>query len=484
MSAVLDQPVTSLDGPPMREAALLPYQRAWIEDESKVAIFEKSRRIGADWCEALRAVRERITGTRTCDYWYSSADEAAAAEFMIYVKMWARDVYGAVLNIIEGVEVFDDSEIKVMSVTFPEVGGRCPRISAMTSSPNSFRSKGGDVCLSEFAHHKFARDAWKAATPVTTWGGRLRVISTHNGEDSVFNQLLGQVRRRDAGEGRPGDLRASIHRVTIEDAIDDGLVERINAVHGLNQSRDEFREDCRSQCLDDSDYDEEFNCKPNSDEDSYFPRSLTRPCVHHQAPLPTENLSVFLTNILRHGEDADALYAGVDIGRRKDLFVIWVYARTGAMRRTAGILIYDRQKFSAMKSAIFAMMDLTTKSGARVQRICIDETGIGMNLAEDTVDRYRSRAEGITFTPAIKVQLFTTAHTAVEDRTCDLPDDPIVLADLACVRKVTVAGNIRFDLENTDFGHCDRAVAWTLALIADEKKKTPSYGFVKLEDRR
>jgi phage FluMu gp28-like protein len=42
----------------MSEDVLLPYQKAWIADESKVKVWEKSRRIGASYAEALASVLE------------------------------------------------------------------------------------------------------------------------------------------------------------------------------------------------------------------------------------------------------------------------------------------------------------------------------------------------------------------------------------------------------------------------------------------
>lgn len=465
------------------DLVLLPYQVRWVEDESDVAIWEKSRQIGADWCEAFRAVRERMRGDRSLDYWYTSADESAAVEFMNYVRTFVREVYGLVLSVVVETAWEEGIEIKVMSVTLPEIDGRAPRITAMTSSPSALRGKRGDVTISELAFHKNASELWAAAVPVTTWGGRLRVLSSHSEESSLFNGLLEQARRVERGEGRKSDLAATIHRTTLDDAIADGLCERINAISGRSQSRQDFRDGLQSKCADDDRFDREYCCKPGKEKDSYFPREFTRPCVYPKAPLPTDNIERFIADVLAHGAEADCLLAGVDVGRRRDRFVTWCYAKRGAMRRTAGVLVLDNQPFSTMESGLYKLMDLVTRSGAKVRRVCIDETGIGMQLAERAVQRYRTRAEAVTFTNPHKVEMFTGAHIAVQDRTCDLPDDPIVLADLAGIRKYTVAGNERFDADTTDLGHCDRAVAWALALMADDRKGGEAR-FVKVEDRR
>ena len=36
---------------------LLPYQQRWVLDESTVSVWEKSRRIGASYAEALKSAR-------------------------------------------------------------------------------------------------------------------------------------------------------------------------------------------------------------------------------------------------------------------------------------------------------------------------------------------------------------------------------------------------------------------------------------------
>jgi phage FluMu gp28-like protein len=42
----------------MTDDILLPYQKRWIEDAAAVKVWEKSRRIGASYVEALASVLE------------------------------------------------------------------------------------------------------------------------------------------------------------------------------------------------------------------------------------------------------------------------------------------------------------------------------------------------------------------------------------------------------------------------------------------
>ena len=92
----------------------------------------------------------------------------------------------------------------------------------MTSAPRAFRSRGrpGDLgIVDEAAFVDDLDEVLKAALAFLTWGGRLRLISTHNGEASPFNLLL-----RDVRDGRqPG----SVHTIPFRQAIDDGLTRRV-----------------------------------------------------------------------------------------------------------------------------------------------------------------------------------------------------------------------------------------------------------------
>lgn len=465
--------------PARTEAAFLGYQARWIHDESPVAMWEKSRRIGADWTEALRAVRERMSGVRNVDYWYSSADESAAVEFMQYVRRWAVELYGQVLELIDDTEAFEGRDVRVMSVTLPEVNGRRPRITAMASSPKAFRSKGGDVCISEMAFHTHAEQLWKAAAPVTMWGGRIRVISTHHGVGSLFNRLLTQANRRlnpeTHGQPRATDLAASVHRVTIYDAINDGLVERINAVTGQHLTREEFLALERSKCGDELVWREEYECVPSEEAESYFPFDLLRQVASEPGAIVTRESAelVRLTQLAAAADEkrgipaADAVYAGSDVGRRSDLFTVWVLVQRGGMRRTAAVYGAQDMPFDQMEAVLCALMDT-----GLVRRMAIDATGLGMQLAERMQQRYRNRIEPVTVTATVKEDLVTTARRDMEERTVTLPDDIAILGEYnGFKRTVTSAGNVRYAADANGEGHADHAFAGMLALHAAKRRR-------------
>ena len=66
----------------------LPYQMRWLNDNSKVKIWEKSRRIGATYVQSYEDVRDCVKRIVPA-VWFSSADESAAREYIDYCKQWA-----------------------------------------------------------------------------------------------------------------------------------------------------------------------------------------------------------------------------------------------------------------------------------------------------------------------------------------------------------------------------------------------------------
>lgn len=458
-------------GKSLAELLLLPYQVRWIRDRSKLALIEKSRRVGIDYAEAYGVTESRITGARCDDYWYSSADETAAREFMEYIRLCAESFQSAAIEFDEQTEVFDSQDITVFRAIFPKVeapNGKLvrPKVQALTSNPRTFRSKGGDVGLSEFAFHEQPGEMWKAASPATMWGGQIRVISTHNGALSKFNSFIEMGRRVEAGEARPKDMPWSLHRVTLDDAIADGLVELINAVKGTTYTREAFRAEVRDTCSTEDEFNEEYLCIPNEQEGSLLPYELMRPCVRQRAPMPTEQVSEFLANIAERAEGCSAIFAGCDIGRTVDRFVLWAIGKVGGAFRLLGVLVWQGRSFAEMQFAGDALMRAHF-GDVRVRRLCVDATGLGMQLGETWETAFKSRVEAIQITPNVKDEIFPLLRRHIDERTTELPECSETLADHTSIRKtVTAAGKVRFAADQEQHGHADRATAHAMALHA------------------
>ncbi|QIP33232.1 hypothetical protein HAV35_13745 [Deinococcus radiodurans] len=121
----------------------LAYQVAWLNDDSRLKIAEKSRRIGWTYTQAYEDVRDAAK-EGGMDVWFSSADLTAAREYIRYVQMWARILNVVATDLGEVVlEGSGESAIKAFVVAF--ANGK--RITALSSNPKGFRSKGARSCL-------------------------------------------------------------------------------------------------------------------------------------------------------------------------------------------------------------------------------------------------------------------------------------------------------------------------------------------------
>lgn len=419
----------------------LPYQVQWINDGSRTAIAEKSRRVGFTYAESYRSVERRVRlGTH---HYFASRDLESAKLFLDDCKTFVR-VLGVVAEDL-GEQVIDsEKDLKAFVLQFANGA----RIMALSSNPDVFRSKGGDITLDEFAFHKSPSLVLKAANAsAKIWGHQIRIISTHNGETHLFNRLI-----LDCRQGKhPG---WGLHRVTLADAVAQGLVEKIQKLSGPDEiKRADFLEDVRSDCVTPVEWAEEYCCQPSAESGSLLSYDLLGGCER-----PAESLR--LATSPEQLEADGSYYAGFDVGRKHDLSVLWVLAKLGDVYETRMLRELSRENFTAQEGLINVLM-----ANRAVKRICIDETGIGMMLAERAVQRWGSRAEAVTFTQQTKMAMGMPLLRLFQDKLVRIPAIDAVREDLHKVRReTTAAGNVRLVADSDDDGHADRF--WALALAA------------------
>ena len=440
----------------------LPYQLRWINEPAPVAVAEKSRRIGWTYASSFRAVERRLKlGT---DLFYSSADLSGAREFVEDCQHWAR-VFKTVARPHE--QTIDEADGMTAFVLRFENGSK---IVAGSSNPKFFRSKGGDADADEFAFHREPRELYKAMQPASlVWGHQLRVWSTHNGEASFFAQLAkgaGEgsefgVRNEGSGFGVQGSeqgARRSLHRVTLLDAVAHGLVEKIKRLDGVDETaRRDFIDEIRASCPDEDAWNEEYLCRPSSEQRSLLSYALIQSC---ESDSPS--------SLNPEPRTLNPLFAGFDVGRRHDRSVLWLVEKVGDVLWTRSVRVLGNVNFTAQEDLLAKVM----QSGA-VRRLCIDSTGIGAMLAERLVARFGHRVEAVHFTQAVKSDLAMPLLRLFQDRLVRIPSDPDIREDLHKVRKiVTASNNVRLEADRDAGGHADRF--WALALACHAALDTPA----------
>ncbi|MDR0487656.1 MAG: hypothetical protein LBG91_05360, partial [Treponema sp.] len=186
---------------------LLPYQKAWIEDESPLKIWEKGRRTGASWTEALNSVLQ-TQGSKGQNTYYLSYNKDMTRQFIADCKYWA-----GVINIAAGEmeeEIINENEQYFTTFRVKFLNGK--EIVGLPGVGYAIRSKKGHIVLDEAAFTQEFEEIKKAALALLIWGGSFSIISTHNGDDSEFNVFLKDIR---CGK----EKNWSVHRTTFADAV-------------------------------------------------------------------------------------------------------------------------------------------------------------------------------------------------------------------------------------------------------------------------
>ena len=418
---------------------LLPYQARWVADKAGLKVIEKSRRIGLSWAEAYDAVLHAGEGkgnvyyqsynkdmTRgfidDCAEWAETLDAGAAAVGETLIRDGARDVQAFRLELASGKEVL-----------------------AMTSAPRAFRSKGrpGDVAvIDEAAFVDDLEEVLKAALAFRQWGGRVHVLSTHNGEASPFAALVRDIRER----VRPG----SLHTVTLKQAIAEGLYMRICQVTGQAWSR---QSEAAWEAALRAGYGihaaEELDCIPSAGAGAWLAWELIRAAEDAAAGAPDDFAG-------------GPVHIGIDIARRRDLWVAAVIETVGDVLWLRELVVRRNITF-AEQAAIVAALD----HRYRPLRIAVDQTGMGEAVVERWQDAHgRLRVEGVLMTGPRKLDVATALREALEDRRLRIPPNDDLRRDLHSVRAESgPSGAPRLIAERgTTDGHADRF--WALALAS------------------
>jgi phage FluMu gp28-like protein len=456
------------------EGLLLPYQQRWVEDLARVKVCEKSRQIGITWATAGDAVIDAASQSGT-DWYYTGYNKDQAAEFIVDVRWWVER-----LSQVPAIrqEMIDDEGRQMLVHTVRFNSGN--RIIALPSMPRSLRGKRGVCVADEYAFHDDPAAILKSALAFTMWGGRVMVISTHDGTDSDFATLVDDI--------HAGKRDYSHHRITLDDAIGDGLYRKICEVEGFEWSR-EAEIGWREEILEDygDAADEELFCIPSGSGGTYFSRRLIEDCMA-DAPVFRLGLSddfahrteedrrdhvegwcrTHLSLPLRQLEGkAKGSAVGVDFGRTSDISALAPLVLEQNLSRRCPFLIELRNvPFRQQEQVLFYLIDHLPGFIAGK----IDAGGNGQALAEAAALKYGDKIEGVHLSERKYGEMFPLLKSAFEDHRISIPRDADVLSDLRQVKVINGIPKLTKARTTSKADrkprHGDSAVAFMLAYAA------------------
>jgi phage FluMu gp28-like protein len=459
---------------------LLPYQRSWVADRSEVKVAEKSRRIGLSWADSCGAVLAGAPAAGWQDTWYIGYTKDMAEQYILDAANWARAMNVAAQAIEDAEDVLDEEDRKAGVKAFRVTLSSGARITALSSRPRNLRSKKGRVTIDEAAFHDDLAELLKAALALLIWGAQISIISTHDGVENAFNELIGEI--------RAGKWPYAIHRITFDDALADGLFRRICLSKGQEWSPEaEVAFRAKIFALYGSNAQEELLCVPRNSGGAFFSRALLEsrmvdaPVIRKQfedgfefKPEP-ERVAVVqdwlndtLRPLLAALEGTARSFFGMDFGRTGDRSVIApIVAGQALSRRIPFLVELGNAPFRVQEQILFYIADRLPMFMAGA----LDATGNGAFLAEVAAQRYGStRIAQVKLSEEWYREEMPRYKAAFEDDQISIPRDADVLDDHRAI--VVVKGVPKIPATGRTKGsdgkqrHGDAAVACALAWFA------------------
>lgn len=490
---------------PLADGILMAHQSDWLAEASDFKVAEKGRRTGITWAEALgdtliAAARKSAGGDNV---YYIGDTKEKGLEFIGYCARFSQTIAEAQGSGMSGIEEFlfedqqPDGTTKYINAYRVRYASGF-QIVALSSRPANIRGLQGIVVIDEAAFHANVQAVIEATTALLIWGGKIRIISTHNGKRNAFNQLVKDVRQSRYGEG------AVVKTYTFDTAVANGLYERVCMVRGWTPTVDGKR----------SWYDrirqrygprraamrEELDAIPRDSGGQAIPSVWIEEAMREARPV----LRITLDDDFAQRTDADRRgwaedwirgnlaplldkldprqehVLGQDFARHRDFSIIAPLAITSTLTRRQPFQVeMHKVPTRQQEQILWAILSrLPRFSGA-----AIDATGNGAILAEYTADRFGlDKVHQVLLNNAWYRDNMPKFVQAFEDGTIDLVRDANTENDLRALEEIdgiVKLPDVRIqDMEDPDlFRHGDSAIALALAWFASINRVQEAFGY-------
>ncbi|EAP1704771.1 hypothetical protein D6O16_07165 [Salmonella enterica] len=480
---------------PFGDGVLMKHQQECLAFDVDILAVPKGRRTGITFAWGLNSVLIAAASKSAGgdNVYYIGDTKEKGLEFIGYAAKFSRVIAERQSQEVSSIEefLFEDQDengntrqINAYRIRYSSGF----QVAALSSRPAAIRGLQGVVIIDEAAFHQDVQAVIEAVAALIIWGGRVVVISSHNGKNNPFNQFCKDV---EAGVYGPD---AAVFTVTFDDAVTNGLYERRCAMKGetptaegkkawYNKIRNAYgpRKSAMREELDAIPRDGNGICIPGVWVERAMPdeRPVLRLTLgddfislgererlswgeawieQHLAPVMCEVLDPQLRHVF-----------GMDFARHRHFSAIWPMAITPSLKRTVPFAIELNNVPSAQQEQIIVFLI------RHLPRFCggaIDATGPGMVFAEYVADKFgRPRIAEVTLNQKWYGLWMPKFTGAFEDGTIDIPRDDNIAQDLRMIENVNgvpmVAPLERKDLKDPELvRHGDSAIAGCLAWYA------------------
>ena len=487
---------------PLADGILMAHQVKWLEDKSDLKLAEKGRRTGITFAEALDdtliAAAERKAGGDNVFYIGDTKDKGR--EFIGYVAHFAKIVASQLVAIEEF--MFEDKKADGTSkfiAAFRIRFASAFRVEALSSRPENIRGLQGVVVIDEAAFHPDVHGVLDAVNALLIWGGKIRVISTHNGVLSPFNELIREV--------RAGKRPFSPHRITFDDAIRNGLYKRVCLIKGIEwtqEGQDAWEAQIRAA------YGprkaamrQELDAIPSDAEGAALTRVQIEAAMRRKVPIARLVKDDDFKNAPQQVRQADIRdwcrknldpilktlnprrrhVVGEDFARSGDLTVLVIYEiGPDLVRRTVAQIELRNVPFETQRDIVFHTLERIPRLGYAA----FDARGNGQYLAEVARQKFGALVDEVMLSQAWYREHSTPFVEGITDGDIWLPKDEDTLHDVQALQYVN--GIIKVPDDHSAKGddgfnrHGDAAIAHLLAFYASRQNHA-EYGYTPATER-
>lgn len=494
-----------------------PYQDPVFKDRrTGILILHWSRQIGKSYTLAAWAVDRLLTQLQRYDSWLVtvlSNSRDNGAEFVlkcadvcnklgiVKAELAAESRRAAATEIGDAaVYVEDDQsadlkyenmrmEIRITVV----VAGRerVGRIKVLAANPRTARGFSGDLVLDEFAFHEDSQGIWEAAEPILSANPEFlcRIASTGNGKHNMFYRMSAGAGPKD-GTFCQSTAGFTVSRVSRTEAWKQGV-----KIYDPNTRQPITPDEARRKSLDKAAYDQNYETAYNDENMALLTHDLIS--AAERSLITIDDQAWTPASLGRMMRAEGPLYVGNDIGRRRDLSVVCVIEKIGALRRVVAMLRMTGMRLPAQQAQIDLVCAMPKFAGYEG-----DMTGLGLGLVEYLQEKFGPdlirgvdfgttealtdllRAEGRKSETARVTEIMATNLVKVfEDRAIEIPVDQELRDDLRKPERITSpGGRVSIAAVRDEAGHADHF--WALALAERAGAITPARPPVEPEGTR
>jgi phage FluMu gp28-like protein len=492
---------------PLADGILMAHQKAWIEDQSTLKLAEKGRRTGITFAEALDTtlIAAAAKKRRRRQHLLHRRHQGEGPRVRLGLRALRQGGRQGAADVDEFLfedEQPDGSTKHISAYRIRFASGHV--IVALSSNPANIRGLQGRVIIDEAAFHRNVAAVIDACNALLIWGGTIRIISTHNGALNAFNELI--------KETRAGQYDYKIHRVTFDDAVTNGLYERVCLMRGWTPTADGkaewYRKIRRSYGSRVEAMREELDAIAREGDGVLLPLAWIEACstpdykvVRWEPPKRERGCPTSFTGPSgsaarrcspgsRPSEAGPCAFAekrltwflGEDFAMRQDRSCLPIGFVDQQLKRHVPLIVELRQcPYDQQKQALFWMVDLVSMIG-RFGGGVLDANGNGMALAQEAAQKYGpDRIVELMPSDAWRRETGPRFRAAFQDGTILIPADIDVRNDLRQLQEVGGVAKMpkHIRTEGTDGGkrHGDAAVALWNFHAATMNAAIPAYGY-------